>query len=71
MAQGQLLDSTWSFEILAQGSKYLLVNENRWDVEKISSRRDNGISSKEAPGLRGVMEWVQVVPYKIESSDPS
>ena len=45
MAQGQLLESTQSFEIFAHGSKDLLVNENRWDVEKISSRLDNGISN--------------------------
>ena len=30
---------------MAHGSKYLLVNENRWDVEKMSSRLDNGISN--------------------------
>ena len=34
MAQWQLLESTLSFEILAHGSKYLLVNKNRWDVKK-------------------------------------
>ena len=45
MAQGQLLESTWSFEIFSHGSKYLLVSENWWDVEKISSRLDNGNST--------------------------
>ena len=45
MAQGQLLESTYSFEIFAHGSKYLLVNENWWDIEKILSRLDNGISN--------------------------
>ena len=51
MAQGQLLESTQSFEIFAHGSKYLLVNENRWDVAKILSRLDNGNSSVHSSNL--------------------
>ena len=41
----QLLHSTQDFEILHDGSKYLPLDENWWDLEKITAHLDNGIST--------------------------
>ena len=48
----QLLELTQSFEILANGTKYPLVDGKQWDIKKNSNRLDNGNSN--VHGLQGL-----------------